>query len=134
MGTSSITLVHAFLVAASLNWATHMLITHGAYKLKLIWLAFLPAYVAPIYLGAKEAMMIALSVTTVLSAVALTVLVMRKKPMSNITKLCIQGAPYVAHCILGTLAAFSDDTNLHWTGIVATLASPLAVVGVLFFT
>ena len=135
MAGTTITLVHAFAVAASLNWATYLTrAISTSPKFRHVWLAITPGFVAPIWTGGSNVMLIAMSCTAVVCAATSTVVAM-KPYLTNVIKLSLVGGPYIAHTVLAVLSAFyHNDTSTHWTSVVGSAVSPVLVLGVLLFT
>lgn len=135
MAGTTIALVHAFAVAAALNWATYLTRAMSTSpKFRHVWLAITPGFVAPIWTGGSNAMLIAMSCTAVICAGTSTVVAI-KPYLTNIVKLSLIGGPYIAHTVLAVLSAFyHNDTDTHWTSVAGSAISPFLVLVVLIFT
>ena len=135
MTNTDFALVHAFAAVAALSWASYLYRTvklARASKLRWVWLAFVPGFVAPIWSSATNALFVGMSCTAVASAVAATVVAF-KPGLSSTVALATQAAPLIAHTSLTLVAAFGS-TTAHWLVVGCAIASPLAAAALAFFT
>ncbi|MGB0547719.1 MAG: hypothetical protein ACPGR8_01180 [Limisphaerales bacterium] len=135
MANKDFALLHAFAAVAALSWAAYLYRTvklNRSSKVRWVWLAFTPGFLAPIWSSTTNALFVGLSATALASAVAATVVVFKPNLTSTVAG-AVQAAPLIAHTSLTLVAAFGS-TTAHWLVVGCAIASPLAAALVVFFT